>query len=568
MSQVAIRKCLLSVLVGLSSLGATASGVEPLRTVALSGTQAPGGAPGEVFGAFHGFFTGDGINLALNNRGEVAFAERSFYSEGGGAGLKLIARHDEVAPNMPAGVRFNGFLSGLRLLDDGTSYVAGEIVGPGIQGGLEQGVWISSPPLGFANLYRDQMTTGGFNAFDFSMYATAINQRGEYATTARLLSPGVSPQNNHSIWKGTGPQSLTMVVREGDVAPGLPPITIYGNGGIGGTYEDVFSPPQINLQGTIVFSDIIPFAGGARGIWSTRADGPGGVVAVQGEQAPGMTPGFRVSRFFNYAQNDANLVAFVGMATRPGPPETNIFGLWKETAPGVVELVAQTGQSITVNGAPLTLAGLGNSDPHATPGYNSHGVLSFTARLGGDSANNDILLTHEPIDGFRLIAREGAAAPGTGAGTVFGNTFGENFESFVLNKAGQVAFAAHVRGPGVNPLNDYGIWATDLDGNLRLVVREGDTIDVNDGDGLPDFREISSLSFASQFAPGAASTEMGRSSNFNDRGQIAFTARFTDGSSGVFVSDLMMIPEPGTAVMGVVAMAASGIALVRRRRAW
>jgi hypothetical protein len=58
--------------------------------------------------------------------------------------------------------------------------------------------------------------------------------------------------------------------------------------------------------------------------------------------------------------------------------------------------------------------------------------------------------------------------------------------------------------------NNEGIWATDRNGLLRLIVRKGDPVEVA----------------------------------FNDRGQLAFGAGFTDGSSGIFISDLVAIPEP------------------------
>src|SRR5690606_9047614 len=118
----------------------------------------------------------------LNNHGEVAFVERSFYSEGGGQGLKVIARPDDAAPGAPTGVEFAGFLSAIRLLDDGRSYVGAEIRGPGIQGVLDQGVWAWSSPQGLENLYRDQNAVGGFDRFDFSIYGTGINQQGKFAT--------------------------------------------------------------------------------------------------------------------------------------------------------------------------------------------------------------------------------------------------------------------------------------------------------------------------------------------------------------------------------------------------
>jgi hypothetical protein len=73
--------------------------------------------------------------------------------------------------------------------------------------------------------------------------------------------------------------------------------------------------------------------------------------------------------------------------------------------------------------------------------------------------------------------------------------------------------------------------------------------------GPNDFRKISSLDFAANSGNGD-----GRQSGFNDRGQIAFAAFFMDGSSGVFVSDVVAVPEPG----GYALLAALVLSVVRR----
>ncbi|MEZ6072461.1 MAG: PEP-CTERM sorting domain-containing protein [Pirellulales bacterium] len=52
----------------------------------------------------------------------------------------------------------------------------------------------------------------------------------------------------------------------------------------------------------------------------------------------------------------------------------------------------------------------------------------------------------------------------------------------------------------------------------------------------------------------------GRNSLFNDRGQVAFGATFTDGTSGIFVSNAVAVPEPASLMLFAV-----GATLLRRR---
>ena len=86
-------------------------------------------------------------------------------------------------------------------------------------------------------------------------------------------------------------------------------------------------------------------------------------------------------------------------------------------------------------------------------------------------------------------------------------------------------------GEGVNSPADDGLWAEDVFGNLTLIVREGDQIDVDEGP-LVDLRTVSRIEF-SDFTSG-----------INDAGQIGFFATFTDGGQGIFVSNAVAVPEP------------------------
>ncbi len=90
-----------------------------------------------------------------------------------------------------------------------------------------------------------------------------------------------------------------------------------------------------------------------------------------------------------------------------------------------------------------------------------------------------------------------------------------------------------------------------------LVAREGDLLDIDDGPST-DFRTIDFLDFFADTGNGD-----GRRSGFNDLGQLAFLASFTDGTSGIFVSDLVAIPEPTSLVLS--ALGLFGLHATRRR---
>ncbi len=93
---------------------------------------------------------------------------------------------------------------------------------------------------------------------------------------------------------------------------------------------------------------------------------------------------------------------------------------------------------------------------------------------------------------------------------------------------------------------------------MTLIAREGDLLDVEDGPGT-DFRTISRLLFFDFSNTGNGD---GRASSFNDLGQLVFSASFTDGTQGIFVSDLVAIPEPTSVVLGAIGL----FGLLARRR--
>lgn len=161
------------------------------------------------------------------------------------------------------------------------------------------------------------------------------------------------------------------------------------------------------------------------------------------------------------------------------------------------------------------------------------------SRIGGEGiteANDDVYVREAVAGGFEVVVQEGDRAPGTPDGVIFDRLIDDEYEpSFVHNAEGRIAFLAGLEGPDITSDSDYGIWAEGLDGQLELIVREGDLLDVSDDPHMTDLRLVTSVLFAG--GQSQVGNDDGEQSGFNDHGQVAFFAAFDDGSQGVFVSD-------------------------------
>jgi hypothetical protein len=304
--------------------------------------------------------------------------------------------------------------------------------------------------------------------------------------------------------------------------------------------------------------------------------------------------------------NDRGATAFAAWLDSPATPHNQNQALFVDDPQNGLLVAARSGAR-----APGLQSGMrfGAFDP---PTLNNAGQLAFTAWYRGDdfSANLGRGIWSGFADDVRLVARTGDAAPGVdGTFTLLATS---PWSPLVMNGRGQVAFAARVTGAGIDESNDSGIWAQDASGQLRLIVREGQ-LTRPDAHGPIDFLERSHIMFNNRgqvaftaddgiwatdlagiirpivrrgdllpfhhgFTPSPADAavatiaigpstgnEDGLGTSFNDRGEFVFYAYSQGNNTGVFLSRAVAVPEPGAATT---LMAATMAVFVAAPRIW
>lgn len=184
-------------------------------------------------------------------------------------------------------------------------------------------------------------------------------------------------------------------------------------------------------------------------------------VALMGQPAPGHAVGVSFGGFDN-APVIRSIGQVGGIVALSGGDITlaNNESIWVGPVGGFTQVARES------EPAPGTAASFGSL---LRPTVNAAGELAFAGLVSGPgvSANSDTAIWLGPAGGLQLLAREGDAAPGTGA------AFGNLLPQVRLNDAGTAAFKGLLAGGGVTPTNDSGIWSGPV-GGLQLVAREGD----------------------------------------------------------------------------------------------
>ena len=497
------------------------------RIVVLSGQPAPGAPQGTAFSTF--------ANPVINQAGDIAFNATLGSSDGAesfgvwaasGSSLRKVVHSGEPAEGFPTGYVY-GRPSSSAIDEQGRVAFTSPIVKPESAGSIE-GVPYSE---GFGTLRR---VADGPSA----LTSLAFGGTGKLAFKSVPLEAGVAPAVYADV-SGVA----TKVLGQGDPAPGHPGYVI----------KEV-DAPVINDSGLVLMSTLLEGALQPKQIRQIyKLDGDVLAPLIEfGKNYPGLEPGASFSSVGPPTVNNSGEVLFLGGAG--GGASGSSVGMFRYSG-GTINQVMRYN--------------LSPSNPTPGPRFsgteyfriNGAGEATFTAiiRLPTDNLRTSTSIWTQHDGNLVLVAESSGQVPGFAVGVKFIGPFaGYESSCLAVNANGQLAFEAAIGGPGIFDRNGAGIWATDLSGNLRVVVQKGDSLDVNDDPQVADFRTIS----AAKIALDGGGGEDGRRSSFNDAGELAVMLKFTDGSSGVFVFNTL-VPEPSSLL--TVGLAAVLVPSLRKR---
>ncbi|MEM6334392.1 MAG: choice-of-anchor tandem repeat NxxGxxAF-containing protein [Planctomycetota bacterium] len=128
----------------------------------------------------------------------------------------------------------------------------------------------------------------------------------------------------------------------------------------------------------------------------------------------------------------------------------------------------------------------------------------------------------------------------------------------LINDLGQVLFKATISDESGSEDSRQVLYATNLQGDVVPIISSGEQVNVGQPGLDPDMRYVSIIHITST----TFNTNVGRSDGFNDKGQISFSLTFSDGTSGVFTSNRVAIPEPASTF---VLLGVAALSLLQRR---
>jgi len=450
----------------------------------------------------------NGENAVLNNAGELAFEGRlTGVDFSGGAYVRQI---DGTFRHLTNG----GF--NVNLSDSGDTAAR-----------KGNGLVIGKPDaVGILALDGTQ-APGSIQFYRFSGGSVAVDDDGT-AVFSYALSNGAG----NFIGK---PGNVAALALTGQQAPGLQSGVVFN--GLG--------DPVINPAGTAGFFALLSGTGitaaNDTSLWTGTASGVQRVVA-EGDDLPAAGTGVKIGEIFfpfsgdpPFGWNAAGKLAFQTELTGTGVTAENDNAILAGS-PGALATVVREG---VASGHRFDLS------LRAFPVINSAGQVAFTARVipTGQSEQLESLWLWTPGTGsgiLQLIAREGQQVPGLPAGITFDSAdLGRPFFNCSLNGAGQLVFKAFIAGPGISfdTGNDNAIFLTKPSGEVKLVVRAGNSIDLGGG----ELRNTQSPNL-----PLRSGGEDGRRRSLSEDGEVVFSTGLEKPASlaldyGIFTARL-----PGT----------------------
>ncbi len=391
--------------VALAGANASATTALPVRTIALSGTQVDGFAPGVLYSTF--------ADPTINDAGDVAFrvsltgtgisgTNNSAVLRTVGSGFSLLAQEGAQVPGMALGVNYQNFTSAPRLNSAGNVVFSALVNGTGIAATNNAVILTDAGGGGLVPVAQKGTQPPGLPAgLIFSVLnPPSINSAGQIAFRGAFTGPGINATNGSAIFSDIGGAGFDVIVRAGTQAGGLPAGVNYGS----------ISIPAFNDDGHMAFRNTITGTGvdsTNNGVIFSSAAGSGfEPVAREGDQAPGLAAGVTYGIFSSFpALNNANKIAFRASVSGPGIDTTNNSAIFTDAGGPAISAIVQTGDQAA--GLPVGAVYTSFSQAVLSDG----GQTAFWASLGGtgiDSTNNAGLFATNPLGELVLVAARGS----------------------------------------------------------------------------------------------------------------------------------------------------------------
>jgi hypothetical protein len=417
-----------------------------LTLIARAGTPAPGVAPGGVFASFPVDFAltppegGEGrlgFTAVLGGAGMSSAQDEGLWVDAPG-GASLLAREGAAAPG-PAGVVFSSPLF-IDVNRAGHALVTASVSGTGVGTTNNVGFWTDRSGT-LAPLLREGdpapggapgVVIGGAGQFigtGYTFLSITWSEDSRLAVVTSLTGSGVTTFNNEVLFveQATGG---TILVREGDQAPGFNNGLTFG----GGSVLADFGMVTVNQLGQTAFTARVA-GGGVPLTYPLFSDHTGALAPLvrSGDPAPGTSQQFGF--FASPVLSDGGRIAF--RATLSGAGSWPPLGLWWDQPGAAGEIVP-----VVIPGDPTpgragsTILGVDFID-----GFTAAGLLAFRGTIQDAQGSRAALLLAGPEEAdLQVVVATGdlVNAPGhPGDGSDLREVTAIAFGG--MNEAGQMA---------------------------------------------------------------------------------------------------------------------------------
>ena len=533
------------------------AGAVTITPIALSGQTAPG-LGGARFATNSPFTCCPDVFATINNEGRVAFRVRLQVGESGvtessaftvwhgtPTNLQLMARSgttEAFSFSGFSGMDDQGRVALLAFLNE--PFGADEVIYRSRTNGALQEI---AREGGF--IFPDKFFGNGGNLLQGAFSVPQLTTEGRVVFVSQFTGTDVTQFNDSALFVLANPPALSFSMREGDVLQSAQDGSIIAPAPQGAANYGFSASPNVVYVSTLIKTPANELEVAMVGVSPANAD----LINRTSFTAPGTGLAYES---FSTPTSCKSGVFYLGSLVGGGTL------LLFQTAPGLGQtIITRSG-----NPAPGTPAHFSTFAYLTAAG--SH--LTFRATLTGSgvtSSNSTGIWAKSPGSPLRLVMRQGDPAPEMPPGVVFGSGFSPS--PTAINARGQIVFSTSFSGVSTNEFpatqsSVHAVYASEPDGQLRLLVRAGQQVQVANND-TRTIRRVGPVGTA--FAVGEVSgSDNGRPSIFNDRGQLLLTLEFTEGTTGLFlvatdvISEFTFTPgQPARATVGTIAGATYGL---------